>query len=64
MTLNEIKQAVEAGKTVHWSNQAYKVVKDDLGQWLIVCSINNYAFGLTWRDGATMNGKPEDFFVA
>ena len=40
MTLNEIKQAVEACKTVHWSNKAYRVVKDSTGQWLIKCDIN------------------------
>lgn len=30
MTLDEIKQAVEEGKTVHWASRAYKVVKDDV----------------------------------
>lgn len=63
MTLEEIKSAVEAGKTVFWSNRAYRVLKDSLGQWLIVCDHNGYCIGLTWRDGVTMNGKPEDFFV-
>lgn len=63
MTLDEIKQAVEDGKTVHWASRAYKVVKDDVGQWLIVCTLNNHAIGLTWRDGVTMNGKPEEFFL-
>lgn len=63
MTLDEIKRAVEAGQTVYWSNSAYKVVKDKLGQWLIVCSINGYTVGLTWMDGVTMNGKPDEFFI-
>jgi len=63
MTLEEIKQAVEAGKNVYHGNRAYRVIKDNIGQWLIVCSINNYTIGLTWRDGVTMNGKPEEFFV-
>lgn len=63
MTLDEIKQAVEAGKTVHWATRSYRVVKDSVGQWLIVCDLNNYAIGLTWRDGVTVNGKPEDFFL-
>lgn len=63
MNLSEIKQAVEDGKTVHWASRAYKVVKDDVGQWLIVCTLNNHAIGLTWRDGVTVNGKPEEFFL-
>jgi len=63
MTLQEIKAAVEAGKAVHWSNDAYKVVKDKLGQWLIVCTLNDYTIGLTWQDGVTLNGREEDFYT-
>lgn len=63
MTLNEIKQAVEAGKSVHWSNTGYQVIKDNIGQWLIVCA-NGHAIGLTWADEVTLNGKEEDFFIA
>ena len=62
MRLDEIKAAVEAGKTVHWANADYTVVKDGLGQWL-VCHIHGHAIGLTWRDGATLNGNPEEFYV-
>jgi hypothetical protein len=62
MTLDEIKAAVEAGKTVHWSNEGYTVIKDSLGQWLIVHK--DMTIGLTWRDGVTMNGEPEEFFIA
>lgn len=63
MNLQEIKQAVESGKAVYWASRAYRVVKDDVGQWLIVC-LNGSTIGLTWRDGVTLNGKPEEFFVA
>jgi hypothetical protein len=62
-TTTETGKAVEAGKTVHWATQSYRVVKDEVGQWLIVCDLNNHAIGLTWRDGVTMNGEPKDFFV-
>lgn len=62
MTLNEIKAAVLAGKRVCWSNEAYEVVHTN-GQWLIVCTHNDNAIGLTWMDGVTMNGKPEHFFI-
>lgn len=64
MTLAEIKAAVEAGKTVHWSNTGYVVTKDRLGQFLITFSSNGSTIGLTWADGVTMNGKPEEFFIA
>ena len=64
MTLNEIKAAVEAGKTVHCGNSRYTVIKDNVArQWLIQCGRDHY-IGLTWRDGVTMNGKPEEFYVA
>ena len=67
MTLQEIKDAVESGKTVFWASRSYKVVRDELHdgtvQWLIVCTVNNSAIGLTWQDGVTMNGEPEQFFV-
>ncbi len=62
MTLEEIA-AIEAGKKVYWSNRNYQVVKDKIGQWLIVCRMNNYCIGLTWADEVTMNGKPEDFHL-
>jgi hypothetical protein len=63
MTLEEIKSAVEAGKTVCWGNPGYTVLKDSIGQWLVRYVYNGYCFGLTHRDGVTMNGKPEDFFL-
>jgi hypothetical protein len=64
MTLQEIKNAVLAGKTVHWASKAYVVVHDEIGQWLVHCLVNNTCIGLTWRDGVTMNGKEDEFFVA
>ena len=62
MNLDEIKAAVEDGQTVHWANDGYTVVKDELGQWFILY-IDGDAIGLTWRDGTTLNGKPEEFYV-
>jgi hypothetical protein len=67
VTLAEIKAAVEAGKTVHWANTGYTVIKDSIGQWLIAWNHGqrdaNY-IGLTWQDGKTMNGQPSQFFIA
>lgn len=63
MTLAEIKQAIAEGKKVHWSNEIYQVIKDSNGQYLIECISNKNCTGLTWNDGVTLNGKPEDFYI-
>lgn len=65
MTLAEIKQAITDGKKVYWSNKAYEVIKDSVGQYLIGSNFSgtpNYT-GLTWVDGVTMNGKESEFFT-
>jgi hypothetical protein len=64
MTLQEIKQAVDAGNRVHWSNAGYVVTHDRLGQYLITFLQNGSAIGLTNRDGTRLNGKPDEFFIA
>lgn len=63
MTLNEIKYAVETGRSVHWVNDGYSVIKDKIGQYLVICERNKSAIGLTWRDGITLNGKESDFYI-
>jgi len=63
MTLEEIKQAIAAGKKVYWSNKGYSVIKDNIGQYLIYRKDNEYCIGLTWRDGVTLNGKESQFFI-
>ena len=64
MKLHEIHAAVLAGQTVHWGNTSYVVTRDTLDQWFIKCLWNNHCIGLTWRDGVTMNGRPDQFFIA
>lgn len=64
MTLQEIKDAVLAGKTVHWKTESYEVTRDKVGQWFIRCLFNDSLTGLTWADGKTMSEKPEDFYLA
>lgn len=64
MTLDEIKQTVDAGQSVHWTNIGYVVTKDPLGQYLICFTPNGSAIGLTNRAGTRLNGRPEDFFIA
>ena len=63
MKLEEIKASVESGKTVHWAQEQYRVIKADNGGWLVMCDTNGHCIGLTHLDGVTMNGKEEDFFI-
>ena len=62
MTLEQIKQAVQAGRTVHWVSTAYRVICDRLGRFLILCDANQDCIGLTHRDGVTLNGRESQFF--
>jgi hypothetical protein len=39
------------------------VAEDSTGQWFIVCTANDSAIGLTWLDGVTLNGKPDQFYI-
>ena len=63
MTLQEIKTAVKAGKTVHWVNEGYIVAVNKYDNWFITFKANQSAIGLTWRDGVTMNGKESEFYI-
>ncbi len=64
MTMQEIKQAVDAGNRVHWSNAGYVVTRDRLAQYLITFKKNGSAIGLINRDGTRLNGKQDEFFIA
>lgn len=63
MTIAEIKEAINAGKRVCWSNPAYNVIKDSKGQYLIECSFNGHCIGLTNLAGDRLNGNEDEFFV-
>lgn len=64
MNAEEIKQAVEFGLTVCWSNDGYEVIKGAVeGSFLICFKANNSCIGLTWADGKTLNGKEEEFYI-
>lgn len=56
-TAQEIKKAVDEGKTVYSGNEAYTVVKDKLGQYLIKCSLNGYCVGLSGQEGTQYENK-------
>lgn len=66
MSLEEIKAHVKAGETVYHQSQAYEVrcwsSKSGEDRFVILCTLNNHAIGLTWLDGVTVNGALEDFF--
>ncbi len=63
MTLDQIKTAISEGKKVCWNNSAYEVIKDSIGQYLILCPDNGSCVGLTWKDGVTLNGKETEFYT-
>ena len=65
MTLEKIKKALADGKAVYWTHKGYEVIRDSVGQYLIVYrrgGKGENCIGLTWTDGVTLNGKEEEFF--
>lgn len=62
MKLQEIKTAVDKGQKVFWSNENYQIVKSE-NEYLIKSISNNNIVGLTWKDGKTLNGKEDEFFI-
>ena len=67
MNIKEIKKAIDDGKKVRWSNRAYDVIKDKIGQYLIHCNLNDHCIGLHGLEGTEyenkLNGKEKDFFI-
>ncbi len=63
MSLEEIKAAVQAGKTVHWTNSRYVVTNYKNLGYLISDIHSGSCIGLTWQDGVTLNGKESEFFI-
>lgn len=66
-TKEEIKLAVESGFKVFADTKAYEVIKDRIGQWLIVYSPNKHTVGLHGREGTeyenNLNGQKFFYFV-
>jgi len=63
MDAKAIRSAIDAGHEVYWGNEAYPVIKDRIGQYLITCTFTDYCVGLTHQDGVTLNGDSTEFFV-
>ena len=61
MNLEQIRAAQKLGLTVHWANEGY-TVHDNSIVWMFGTPKAN-SIGLTWSDGKTMNGQPDEFFV-
>lgn len=51
MTIQEIEDAVDAGKKVYWATTAYIVIKDSLNRYMIQCLLNNSYVMLTDSEG-------------
>jgi hypothetical protein len=60
-TADEIRAAVDAGKTVYCDTAGYVVIKDGIQQYFIKYIGNNHCIGLAHRDGQTLNGS--SFFM-
>jgi hypothetical protein len=64
-SIAEIKNAVNKGRKVYCGNSAYQVIKDNKGQYLIKCSLNDYCIGLHGLEGTQyenqLNG--ENFYT-
>jgi hypothetical protein len=46
MNFEELKKAIELNITINWKNSLFKVIKDNLGQYLIICTKNDNCVGL------------------
>ena len=64
MTVDEIKAAVDAGKSVHWANEGYRVHRDGPGQYLVTFVRHGSTIGLTDRSGRHLNRAEADFFIS
>ena len=64
MTIDQIKGAIDLGLSVKWENDAYDVIRDSVGQYLIRYAPTGYCIGLTNRAGDKLNGKESQFYVA
>ena len=65
MTLQEILQALQNNKIVHWSSDLYAVSGSgyDAQKCNVVFLPTNNMIGLTWLDGVTLNGEEKDFYI-
>lgn len=63
-SITQIKGAVDLGLRVKWANSGYDVIRDSLGQYLVIYRPNGHAWGLTNINGDKLNGDISQFFIA
>ncbi len=67
LTAQDIRDAVDAGKRVTWANDRDEVVRSAKGRtpadYYIKDIYGGSVIGLTWSDGVTLNGTPEQFTI-
>jgi len=56
-TPEEIKSAIDAGKTVYAGSGIYLAIKDTKGQYLIKCTANGSCVGLTGAEGTKYENR-------
>lgn len=59
---DDIREAVDQGLDVYWSSLQYPVRQDAIGRY-VIGPPGGHIIELTWADGETLNGRPEEFFV-
>jgi hypothetical protein len=64
-TIEEIKEAVNQGKTVYAESSLYQVIKDRLNQYMIKCTINGNCVGLHGIPGTPYENRlnMDNFFT-
>lgn len=62
MTIQQIKSAVDNGQVVHYASQYYTVIKNELDQYLISCSIERRCDSLI-NNAGQLNGYPWKFYI-
>lgn len=64
MTPAQVKEAVLAGKTVHWMNDLYTVSNPRFNEWNLDCDSSESTWGLIKADGTFYNHDGKNFFIA
>lgn len=59
-----LRDLVDAGLEVCWSHDGYRVEHWPINdEYVIRCTSNDHAIGLTWTDNVTLNGDRLDFYA-
>ena len=68
MSIEEIKKAINKGKSVFWHHEGYEVIRDKFNRYLIYCHMNSHCIGLHGLEGTeyenVLNGDEKEFYIA